>query len=60
MRGDWYMETCDVCLLLDGDGRHKLCFYCAVCGTWICSACSGNWTRRAQAAWLKKWQGFQA
>jgi hypothetical protein len=43
-------NVCDVCRLLDGDFRLKMCFYCKVCGKWICEADAGDWIRRVKAA----------
>lgn len=44
------MEVCDVCFLLEGDTRQKLCWYCSRCDAWICQADLERWDRRARAA----------
>jgi hypothetical protein len=48
----WYMHVCDVCRLLDQDGRLKFCFYCPVCDAWICERDVADWGRRGRAAAL--------
>jgi len=47
------MHVCDVCRLLNGDMRAKMCFYCPTCDAWICEHDQMNWARRAQAAALR-------
>ena len=43
-------HICDVCRLLDGDFRLKLCMYCRACGSWICELDLDDWARRVRAA----------
>jgi hypothetical protein len=40
---------CEVCRLVDGDERLKLCRYCTECDAWICLMDIERWTRRARA-----------
>ncbi len=49
------MAVCDVCRLVDGDSRMKLCQYCSKCAAWICQADLGNWRRRAVAMMKRRW-----
>jgi hypothetical protein len=45
----WAMAVCDVCRLLDGDYRQKMCQWCDKCEAWICQRDLGNLGRRARA-----------
>jgi hypothetical protein len=47
---NWFMHICDVCRLLDGDLREKVCFYCPACSAWICEQDAADWRRRGLAA----------
>jgi hypothetical protein len=47
---DWLLHICDVCRLLDGNHRQKMCFYCPVCDAWICEDDQHNWSRRGAAS----------
>lgn len=50
MAGEWHVQVCDVCRLLDGDTSLKYCFYCPACDAWICEDDASNWGRRARAS----------
>jgi hypothetical protein len=56
----WYMQVCDVCRLLDGDRRQKLCAYCPICDAWICVQDVSNWGRRGRASALAMAERFNA
>jgi hypothetical protein len=45
----WTMAVCDVCRLLDGDYRQKMCQWCGMCQAWVCAADIRNAARRARA-----------
>lgn len=47
------LDTCDCCVLVDGDLTHKSVKWCPICGAWLCEACRGNWTKRGAAVWEK-------
>lgn len=43
------IAQCDVCFLVDGDQRQKVCYYCGRCDAWICENCQPNFMRRGHA-----------
>lgn len=49
MNNGWTMAVCDVCRLLNGDLRQKLCIWCGTCQAWICQADINNKLRRTKA-----------
>lgn len=53
----WHPAVCDVCRLVDGDYREKLCFYCGSCDSEICVADKDRWGRRALAAFWRQFEG---
>jgi hypothetical protein len=54
------LQICDVCRLLDGDEKPKVCFYCSMCDANICQQDSWRWDRRARAFLRKRQQpGFK-
>lgn len=56
----WYMHICDVCRLLNGDRRQKLCSYCPLCDAWICLEDVNAWGRRGRASALRMAETFSA
>lgn len=48
------LRICDVHRLVDGDTMLRLCRYCNLCDSWICTECFGDWPKRALAATRRK------
>jgi hypothetical protein len=46
------LDTCDCCVLLDGDLSHKSVKWCPLCRKWLCDACRRDWPRRGRAIWM--------
>lgn len=54
MAGNWNLEICDVCRLIDGDVSPKWCAYCSLCDAWVCVDDQSRPGRRLHAAYLRR------